>query len=91
MKKHARFWLAASVLLSASALLAYDVGDKAYTKKLETTLLEEPKPFSNPVAKISYAAELECRREKTLRGPQNGFSARKRVGDDGQHRGAPAR
>jgi len=58
MKKHARFWLAASVLLCASALLAYDVGDKAYTKKLETTLLEEPKPFSSPVAKIGFAAEL---------------------------------
>jgi hypothetical protein len=58
MKKHARFWLAASVLLSASALLAYDVGDKAYTKKLETALLGEPKPFSNPVAKIDFAAEL---------------------------------
>ena len=58
MKKHARFWLAASVLLSASALLAYDVGDKAYTKKLETRLLEEPKALAKPVAKIDFAAEL---------------------------------
>jgi hypothetical protein len=58
MKKHARFWLAASVLLSASALLAYDVGDTAYTKKLETNLLEEPKALAKPVAKIDFAVEL---------------------------------
>jgi hypothetical protein len=58
MKKHARLWLGASVLLFASALLAYDVGDKAYTKKLETALLDEPKPLAHPVAKISFAAEL---------------------------------
>jgi hypothetical protein len=59
MKKHARYWLAASVLLSASALLAYDVGDKAYTKKLETPLLEEPKALAHPVAKVDYAVELD--------------------------------
>ncbi len=59
MKKHARLWLSASVLLCASALSGYDVGDKAYTKKLETTLLDEPKPLAHPVAKISFAAELD--------------------------------
>jgi hypothetical protein len=58
MKNHARFWLGACVLLCASVLLAYDVGDKAYTKKLETNLLEEPKALAHPVAKIGYAAEL---------------------------------
>jgi hypothetical protein len=58
MKTPARFWLAASVLCCASALLAYDVGDKAYTKKLETNLLEEPKALAHPVAKIDFAAEL---------------------------------
>jgi hypothetical protein len=58
MKKHARFWLAASVLLSASALLAYDVGDKAYTKKRETNLLDAPQALAHPVAKIDFAAEL---------------------------------
>ena len=58
MKKHARFWLAASVLLCASALLAYNVGDKAYTKKLETNLLDQPQALAKPVAKIDFAAEL---------------------------------
>ena len=58
MKPHARFWLGAGVLFCASALLAYDVGDKAYTKKLETNLLDQPQALAHPVAKISYAAEL---------------------------------
>jgi len=58
MKTPSRLWLGASVLLCASALLAYDAGDTAYTKKLETKLFDEPKPLANPVAKISYATEL---------------------------------
>jgi SH3-like domain-containing protein len=58
MKKHARFWLSAGVLLCASALLAYDVGDRAYTKKLETNLLEEPKALAHPVVKLSFAVKL---------------------------------
>jgi hypothetical protein len=62
MKQHALLWLGASALLCASALLAYEVGDTAYTKKLETTLLDEPRPLAHSVAKIGFAAELDIER-----------------------------
>ncbi len=58
MNQRSRIWLGLTVLLCVPVLLAYEVGDKAFTKKLETALLEEPKPLAHPVAKLGYAAEL---------------------------------
>ena len=58
MKTPSRLWLGIITLLCVPILLAYESGGTAYTKKLETVLLDEPKPLAHPAAKIGYAVEL---------------------------------
>jgi len=58
MKNPRRFQLGVLALLCMPVLLAYESGGTAYTKKLETALLDEPKPLAHPAAKIGYAVEL---------------------------------
>lgn len=67
MKLPSRFQLGAiMVLFSAPLLCAYEPGGRAFTKKLETVLLDEPKPLAHPAAKVGYAVEL---RVEQVNGP----------------------
>ena len=56
--KAPRFVLAA-ILLAASALAAFAPGGTAYTKRLETRLLAEPKPLAETAARVGYAHKLK--------------------------------
>ncbi|MDF3058815.1 MAG: hypothetical protein K0R17_3030 [Rariglobus sp.] len=53
----------AGVLLFATsapmALAAFSVGESAYTKRLETAVLQEPAPLAKTVGKIGYARALK--------------------------------
>ena len=56
--KAPRFVLAA-ILLAASALAAFAPGGTAYTKRMETRLLAEPKPLAETAARVGYARQLQ--------------------------------
>ncbi|HTQ30821.1 MAG TPA: hypothetical protein VMI53_06385 [Opitutaceae bacterium] len=58
MKNLPRLCVGVLAFFCLPLLLAYESGGKAYTKKLETVLLDEPKPLAHPAAKIGYAIEL---------------------------------
>src|SRR5581483_1103452 len=58
MKNTSRFQLGALLLLCAPVLFAYESGGKAFTKKLETVLLDAPQPLAHPAARVGYAVEL---------------------------------
>lgn len=46
-------------LAAAATLLAYETGGFAYTKKLETKLLAEPKPLAESSAKLAYGKKVK--------------------------------
>ena len=46
-------------LLCATVLLAYESGGLAYTKRLETKLLAEPKPLAEAVGKLAYGRKVK--------------------------------
>jgi len=46
-------------LICATALLAFEAGGPAYTKRRETKLLAEPKPLAEPAGKITYGKKLK--------------------------------
>jgi SH3-like domain-containing protein len=50
--------------LAASAYAAFEAGSFAYTKKLETTLLAEPKPLAEPAGKIAQGHKVKVEEVK---------------------------
>jgi len=46
-------------LLCATALPAYETGGPAYTKRVETNLLAEPKPLAGAVGKLGYGRKVK--------------------------------
>ena len=62
MKTHtpATWRVAALVALSGTTLLlAYDIGGVAYTKRVETNLLAEPKPLAASSGKLAYGRKVK--------------------------------
>lgn len=51
-------------LLCATALLAYEAGGFAYTKRVETKLLAEPKPLAGAVGKLAYGRTVKIEEVK---------------------------
>ncbi len=56
-----KFCVAALVLLTATAGLsaAFSPGGAAYTKRVETALLSEPKMLATPTTRLPYATKLK--------------------------------
>ena len=50
--------------LVVSAYAAFEAGSFAYTKKLETTLLAEPKPLAEPAGKIALGHQVKVEEVK---------------------------
>ena len=46
-------------LICATALLAFEAGGTAYTKRLETKLLAAPKPLAEAAGKLTYGKKLK--------------------------------
>ena len=46
-------------VICATALLAFEAGGTAYTKRLETKLLAEPKPLAGAAGKLTYGKKLK--------------------------------
>jgi hypothetical protein len=46
-------------LAATSALLAYEAGGIAYTKRAETTLLAEPKPLAAAAGKLTFGKKVK--------------------------------
>ena len=46
-------------LLCATALLAYEAGGFAYTKRVETNLLAEPRPLAAPAGKLAFGRKVK--------------------------------
>ena len=59
MKTPARSAALLAALLCATALLAYEAGGFAYTKRVETKLLAEPKPLAAAAAKLAYGRKVK--------------------------------
>lgn len=59
MKPSARSAALLAGLLCATALLAYEAGGLAYTKRVETKLLAEPKPLAGAVGKLAYGRKVK--------------------------------
>ncbi len=59
MKKTARSAALLAGLLCATALLAYEAGGLAYTKRAETKLLAEPKPLAAVAGKLTFGKKVE--------------------------------
>ncbi len=62
MKKYTTAVLAG--LLCASVLLAYEAGGFAYTKRVETKLLAEPKPLAEAAGKLAYGRKVKIEEVK---------------------------
>lgn len=45
--------------LGASGLLAYEAGGTAFTKRVETTLLSEPRPTAEAAGKLAYGRKVK--------------------------------
>ena len=58
MKKSTRSAALLAGLLCASVLLAYEAGGFAYTKRVETKLLAEPKPLAEAAGKLAYGRKV---------------------------------
>ena len=59
MKKTTPLAVLLAGLAATSALLAYEAGGIAYTKRAETTLLAEPKPLAAAAGKIAFGKKVK--------------------------------
>jgi hypothetical protein len=61
-----KFLIAAAVTLASAAIVsaAFTVGGTAYTKRVETALLSEPRMLASPVSRLPYAAKLKVEETK---------------------------
>ncbi|HWA24900.1 MAG TPA: hypothetical protein VG734_04425 [Lacunisphaera sp.] len=59
MKTPVRSAVLATAFLAATALFAYEVGGAAYTKRIETKLLAEPKPLAGAAGKLGFGHKLK--------------------------------
>lgn len=59
MKNTARSAALLAGLLCATALLAYEAGGLAYTKRVETKLLAEPKPLAGAAGQLAYGRKVK--------------------------------
>lgn len=59
MKKSLRPAALLAAWLAASALLAFEAGSVAYTKRVETKLLAEPKPLADVAGKLAFARKVK--------------------------------
>jgi hypothetical protein len=59
MKTHLPRFLLLAGFLTVSAFAAFEVGTFAYTKRLETNLLAEPKPTAESTGKIAFAHKVK--------------------------------
>ncbi len=59
MKIPARSAALLAALLCATVLLAYEAGGFAYTKRVETKLLAEPKPLAEPAGSLSFGRKVK--------------------------------
>jgi hypothetical protein len=59
MKKPTPFAVLLAGLAATSALLAYEAGGIAYTKRAETTLLAEPKPLAAAAGKLTFGKKVK--------------------------------
>ena len=59
MKKPTPLAVLLAGLLATSALLAYEAGGIAYTKRVETALLAEPKPLAAATGKLAYGKKVK--------------------------------
>ena len=59
MKKSIPLAVLFAGLLAASALLAFEAGGIAYTKRAETTLLAEPKPLAPAAGKLAFGKKVK--------------------------------
>lgn len=46
-------------LFAATSLLAYEAGGFAYTKRVETNVLREPRPLAPPAGKLGYRRKVK--------------------------------
>ncbi len=59
MKTSARPTALVTALLCATALLAFENGGTAYTKRVETKLLAEPKPLAEAAGKLAFGRKVK--------------------------------
>jgi hypothetical protein len=59
MKNPARSAALLAALLCATALLAYEAGGFAYTKRVETKLLAEPKPLAEAAGTLPFGRKVK--------------------------------
>ena len=59
MKTPARSAALLAILLCSTALLAYEAGGLAYTKRVETKLLAEPKSFAEVAGRVSFGRKMK--------------------------------
>lgn len=59
MKKHTSTAVLMAVLFTASALFAYEAGGFAYTKRVETKLLAEPKPLAEATGQLAFGKQVK--------------------------------
>jgi hypothetical protein len=59
-------FFAIAVLLCAAANAAYSPGGTAYTKRIQTSLLDEPTPLASVAAKLPYAQKLNVEEVRGL-------------------------
>jgi hypothetical protein len=59
MKKPILAAVLLAVLLTASALFAYEAGGLAYTKRVETKLLAEPKPLAATTGQLPFGKQVK--------------------------------
>jgi hypothetical protein len=59
MKKPILAAVLLAVLLTASALFAYEAGGFAYTKRVETKLLAEPKPLAETTGQLPFGKQVK--------------------------------
>lgn len=64
MKTPARSAALLAALLCATALLAYEAGGLAYTKRSETKLLAEPKPLAEAAGKLAFGRKVKVEEVK---------------------------
>ena len=64
MKPSVRPAALVAALLCTTALLAYEAGGFAYTKRLETKLLAEPKPLAEAAGKLALGRKVKIEEVK---------------------------